>query len=127
MSISYSCELCGLFLQLADYPFGPRVGAKALSHPKNSCARSDPRFAVPSDSLNGFPGLIRLEMTAEAASETQNALRCEARENIRDNFALAALEGLLAASTRVVFDTEFTAITRCAYRLADAMIEARKR
>jgi hypothetical protein len=54
-------------------------------------------------------------------SASENAERKE-REELRDQFAMAALTGLISRAS----DFMFPDLSQKAYRFADAMIEARK-
>ena len=64
----------------------------------------------------------------EAVLDLFDSLAPSAPPTLRDQFAMSALQGLLAnqqcATTGMSFDPDY--LSRRAYRLADAMLEARK-
>ena len=66
--------------------------------------------------------------TSNAVSHTQSAESLHEPPTLRDQFAMSALQGILANQQCAPFsyagDVEKS--VRCAYRLADAMLEARK-
>lgn len=60
----------------------------------------------------------------EAVLDLFESLAPSAPPTLRDQFAMSALQGLLANQQCVSFEPD--ALSRRAYRLADAMLEARK-
>lgn len=64
----------------------------------------------------------------DATLELFDSLAPSAPPTLRDQFAMSALQGLLAnpQCTPMVMSFEPDALSRRAYRLADAMLEARK-
>lgn len=63
--------------------------------------------------LNRQIGGIRVPLAAEKIAE---------RKTLRDEFAMAALQGMLAESDNYTF----TKVSKAAFECADAMMEARK-
>ena len=57
--------------------------------------------------------------------QNQNALLTNRQEALRDHFAGLAMQGLMAADVRVVWDNE--SIADLAYDQADAMLERREK
>lgn len=60
----------------------------------------------------------------EAVLDLFDSLAPSAPPTLRDQFAMSALQGILANQQCVSFEPD--ALSRRAYRLADAMLEARK-
>lgn len=60
-----------------------------------------------------------------AMLEKSERLR-QVAERLRDDFAIAALTGLLAESHKYLFPFPGEEVAQCAYRIADAMLRARK-